>query len=120
MTELADIMADCGEPVLRESVGEAMTYHPDGGADAAIVASFTRDSSAMEDAEPGGTKEVRTGSVLVAKTEVASPTNDDKVTLRSAKWDVVTFDDLEYAWKLNIRRSVTLERGAQSFRMPRI
>lgn len=120
MSVLDDIMADCGEPVLREQLGEAMTHHPDGGSDAAFTATFDFESSAMADAEPGGRNDARTGSVLVAKTQLASVTSADKITLRSQKWDVVTVDDRDYAWVLNIRRSVPVERGATPFRMARI
>ena len=121
MTVFDDIMTStAGEPVLRESLGETVTYHPDGAADVPVEGIFAGRSADLVEAEPGGSSDLRTGTFLVAKTQLAAATRNDKLTIRSSKWSVISIDDLGYAWRLNIRRSVAVERGAGQFRMPRI
>jgi hypothetical protein len=114
------MMEEAAFPAQLAVRGETVTYHPTVGDDAELKALFSGNAADLVEGEPAGTSDARTGTLRVLKTELASPDRDDKVTIRSSKWDVVTIDDLEYAWRLNIRRSVAVERGAGSFRQPRI
>jgi hypothetical protein len=98
--------------------GESVTYHVSGEDDVALTAIFVPDRSDLADLPPGSRDDTRTGSLTVAKTALASPSRDATVTIRSELWHVVTIDDGGAFWVLQIKRSVGIERGNESFRMP--
>lgn len=111
------MMTEAAFPVQLATRGEAVTYHPDGDDDVAIAeVLFSLDAATREEGADGSS-EVRMGKLHIDKTDVASPSRADQVTIRDVKWDVVTIDDLDYAWRLNVRRSIALDRGPGRFRM---
>ncbi len=120
MTLFTDIMATDGSPVLDGHNGETVTHHPDGGSDAALVMIFAATPAEFTPASPGGMSDVRTGTLVVRKAVLATVSRKDKVTLRGAKWAVVTVDDLEHSWRLNIRRSERIESAPGDLRQPRV
>lgn len=118
MSTFVDMMTEAAFPAQLATRGEAVTYHPSGAANVSIdEALFAVDSATREEGERGG-NDARTGRLHIDKADVASPSRVDQVTIRSVKWDVVTIDDLDYAWRLNVRRSVAIERAAARFRQP--
>ena len=118
MSTFVDMMTEAAFPAQLAVRGEAVTYHPSGAANVAIdEALFNFDAATREEGEMGSS-DVRMGKLHIDKTDVASPSRADQGTIRSVKWDVVTIDDLDYAWRLNVRRSVTIERSAARFRQP--
>ena len=119
MSLQGDMITEAVFPTQLAVRGETVTYHPGtfGAPDVSIEGIFGVNPADVVDTEPGGSNDARTSTFLVAKTELASATRDDHLTIRSEKWDVVTINDLDGIWRLNIRRSVAVERGAGRFRM---
>lgn len=116
MSAFVDMMTEAAFPAQLAVRGEAVTYHPSGAADVSIdEALFNLDPATRESGEHGD-DDNRTGRLYLDKADVASPSRKDQVTIRSEKWDVVTFDNLDYAWRLNMKRNVSIDRAASGFR----
>lgn len=110
------MMTEAAFPAQLATRGEAVTYHPDGAADVAIAeALFGLDAATRVEGERSS-NDVRMGRLHIDKTDVASPSRKDQVTIRGVVWDVVTIDDLDYAFRLNMRRSVRITGSAARFR----
>lgn len=116
MSQFVDMMTEAAFPVQLATRGEAVTYHPSGDDDVAIAEALFDLGAATHEEGTRGDDDVRTGRLHIDKTDVVSPSRKDQVTIRGVVWDVVTIDDLDYAWRLNMQSALRVETGAARFR----
>lgn len=114
-TELADAMADMvgaagGDAGL---VGQAATYHPDGGADVECYAAVGAEQHDELGADEGQEVDSRERQAVFQKADVAIATTRDRATIGDTTYGVAEILD-EDAATITVRlvRRVTERRGA--------